>query len=48
MRTLDRHPPRTLYGLIRALSCQECQPSPPLAQLKKLSQYKWESANAPA
>jgi hypothetical protein len=41
--TLDHHPQTTLYGLIPVLSCQSCQPSPPLAQLKKLSQYKWAS-----
>jgi hypothetical protein len=48
LRPLGRHPQMTLFGLIPALSCQSCQPSPPFAQLVKLSQYKWESANAPA
>lgn len=48
LRNLERHPQTTLYGLIPALSCQSCQPSPPLAQLVNLSQYEWESDNKPA
>jgi len=48
LRTLDRHPQTTLDGLIPALTCQSCQPSPPLAQLVRLTQYEWESPNKPA
>jgi hypothetical protein len=48
LRTLDRHPQTSLYGLIPALSCKSCQPSPPFAQLVKLSQQQWASPNAPA
>jgi hypothetical protein len=48
LRTLGRHPQTTLYGLIPALSCQNCRPSPPLAHLLKLSQHEWVSDNRPA
>ena|SRR5688572_17272873 len=48
LHTLDRHPQTSLYGLIPALSCRSCQPSPPFAQLVKLSQHQWASRNAPA
>jgi hypothetical protein len=43
LRALDRHPQTTLHDPM--VSCQSCQPSPRLAQLKKLAQY---SPNAPA
>ena len=48
LRKLDRHSQTTLFGLIPSLSCQSCQPSPPFAQLIRLSQYAWESPNKPA
>jgi hypothetical protein len=35
-------------GLIPSLSCRSCQPSPPFAQLVKLSKHDWQSPNAPA
>jgi len=48
LRALDRHAQTTLYGLIPMLSCRSCQPSPPFAQLLRLSEREWQSLNAPA
>jgi hypothetical protein len=48
LRTLDRHERTTLHGLIPVLSCRSCQPSPPFAQLLRLSEREWQSLNAPA
>ena len=48
LRKLERHPQTTLYGLIPALSCTSCRPSPPFARLLKLSEREWESENKPA
>ena len=45
LRKLDRHPQTTLYGLIPKLSCTACQPSPPFAQLVRLTAYAWWSPN---
>jgi hypothetical protein len=47
LRTLDRHPQTTLYGLIPKLSCTSCRPSPPPARLIKVSEHEWASPNAP-
>ena len=45
LRKLQRHSQTTLYGLIPKLSCTDCRPSPPFAQLVRLAQYEWESPN---
>ena len=45
LRKLERHPQTRLYGLIPKLSCTSCQPSPPFAQLIRLTQHEWASPN---
>ena len=45
LRKLDRHPRMTLYGLIPKLSCTSCRPSPPFAQLVRLTAYQWWNPN---
>jgi len=48
LRRLDRHPQTTLFGLIPSFSCRSCQPSPPFAQLVRLTRHERESPNKPA
>jgi hypothetical protein len=48
LRQLDRHPMTRLDALIPALSCRDCQPHPPFARIKGLSEHAWVSPNAPA
>jgi hypothetical protein len=37
LRQLDRHPDTMITGLIPALSCRNCRPHAPFAELVKLS-----------
>jgi len=47
LRTLDRHPQTTLFGLIPSLSCRSCQPHPPFARIRSVSAARWESTDDP-
>jgi hypothetical protein len=47
LRTLDRHRETRLDALIPALSCRSCQPHPPFARIRALSEQAWVSPNAP-